>query len=477
MGHFRAAVVCLATLLAATANAAAVTRGPYLQSVTPTDAIVAFRLDGACPAQVRYGEGDKLTHAASSAGSGTQHAVHLTGLAPGRTYAYSVEACGESTGATNLLVTAPVPGTRSVHFAAVGDFGTGGSNQVAVTNAIVKAPPELVLGLGDTAYSSGTDAEFQSNFFTPMKPLLARVPMFASLGNHEYVTAQGQPYLDNLYLPSNNPRGTERYYSFDWGHVHFVALDSSCAIGLASSDRCSLAEQKTWVESDLKTSTAPWKVVFFHHPPWSSGEHGSQMTMRREFTPIFETRGVDLVLTGHDHNYERTKPLKGEAVVSDSTPGAITYFVVGSGGATLRQFAGSTPSWTAMRSDQAIGYLDVKVEGGTLSARLVNPGGAVVDSYTKSKVLSAMPGGGSNGEPNGGPGGEPGGSGSGPGSTSPWPSPGDGPSGEGGTGPSCASVGGSSGMSLLVLIVGVTTGLKRRHRQGRSTGSGRTAEG
>ena len=124
------------------------------------------------------------------------------------------------------------------------------------------------------------------------------MPLFPTPGNHEYVTNQGQPYLDNFYLPANNPEGTERYYSFDWGPVHFVSLDSNCAIGLASPDRCTLAAQKSWVAQDLAATQRPWKVAFFHHPPWSSGEHGSQLTMRREFGPLFEQYGVDLVLTG-----------------------------------------------------------------------------------------------------------------------------------------------------------------------------------
>ncbi len=160
------------------------------------------------------------------------------------------------------------------------------------------AAGELLLALGDNAYESGTEQEFQDRMFTPMAALLRQVPLFPSLGNHEYVTNQGQPYLDNFYLPANNPAGTERYYSFDWGPVHFVALDSNCAIGLASPDRCTLAAQKSWVAQDLAATRQPWKVVFFHHPPWSSGEHGSQLTMRREFGPLFEQYGVDLVLTG-----------------------------------------------------------------------------------------------------------------------------------------------------------------------------------
>jgi hypothetical protein len=224
--------------------------------------------------------------------------------------------------------------------------------------------------------------------FTPMAALLRQVPLFASLGNHEYVTNQGQPYLDNFYLPANNPAGTERYYSFDWGPVHFVALDSNCAVGLSSSDRCTLAEQKSWVAQDLAATRQPWKVAFFHHPPWSSGEHGSQLTMRRQFGPLFEQYGVDVVLTGHDHNYERSKPMKGEGVAASGTRGVV-YLVVGSGGASLRPFPAAQPSWTAYRNNSDVGYLDVTVNGGTLVAQFLTPSGTVRDGFTLTKAVTA----------------------------------------------------------------------------------------
>jgi hypothetical protein len=367
----------------------ALPRLPYLQSVGQTSAIVAFRSGVSCTPLVRYGEGTDLSRTATATAAGWRHAVKLTGLLPGRTYGYSVEACGSVTGVRGFR-TAPASGTQRVRFTTMGDFGTGGSSQKAVF-AVMNKPEwrgEFLLALGDNAYSSGTEQEFQDRMFTPMAPLLREVPVFPSLGNHEYVTDQGQPYLDNFYLPANNPAGTERYYSFDWGHVHFVALDSNCAIGLASSDRCTTDAQKAWLDKDLAATTQPWKVVFFHHPPWSSGEHGSQLSVRRNYAPIFEKYGVDLVLTGHDHNYERSKPMKGDAVAPAGTRG-IVYLVVGSGGATLRAFPGSQPSWTAVRDNQVYGFMDVVVDGGTLTAKLITSTGAVRDTLTLTKTLTA----------------------------------------------------------------------------------------
>ncbi|WP_404370312.1 discoidin domain-containing protein [Corallococcus coralloides] len=366
----------------------ALPRLPYLQSVKQTSAIVAFRTASGCNPTVRYGEGTNLTSSVSAGVSGTRHAVKLSNLSAGRTYGYVVEACGTRTGLRSFQTSTTSSATKA-HFTAMGDFGTGGSMQAKVM-AVMNTPQwrsELLLALGDNAYPDGTDAEFQAHLFTPMAGLLREVPMFATPGNHEYVTNQAQPYLDNMYLPANNPQGTERYYSFDWGPVHFISLDSNCAVGLASADRCTLSAQKAWAESDLAANTRPWTVAFFHHPSWSSGEHGSQLTMRRQFGPLFEKYGVDLVLTGHDHDYERSKPMYGDTVAS-STQRGIPYLVVGSGGATLRPFPSSQPAWTALRDNQAYGFLDVTVDGGTLTARLITSGNTVRDTLTLKKTLA-----------------------------------------------------------------------------------------
>ncbi|WP_426732447.1 metallophosphoesterase [Myxococcus faecalis] len=362
-------------------------RLPYLQSVGPTSAIIAFRSGVSCTPFVRFGDGSLLARTATATVAGWRHAVKLEGLRPGQSYGYSVEACGSVTGLRTFR-TASAPGTPRVRFTTMGDFGTGGSAQSKVMAAMNKPEwrGEFLVALGDNAYASGTDQEFQDRMFKPMAALLREVPVFPVLGNHEYVTSQGQPYLDNFYLPANNPAKSERYYSFDWGNVHFVALDSNCAIGMASSDRCSASAQQAWAEQDLAASKLPWKVVFFHHPAWSSGEHGSQLTVRRAYAPMFEKHGVDLVLTGHDHNYERSKPMKGDAVAPSGTRG-IPYVVVGSGGATLRSFPSSQPSWTALRDNQVYGFMDVIVDGGTLTARLITSTGTVRDTLTLTKTL------------------------------------------------------------------------------------------
>lgn len=367
-------------LLTAASASGEVTRGPYTQSVDQDSAVIGLRLDAPCPALVRYGEGDALDSIARSAGSATQHFIELDGLKAGTEYHFSVEACDTPTGESGSFRTASDPGEVRVHFAAVGDMGTGGAEQRAIGQAMATSRPEFWLALGDNASPDGTDAEFGSNFFTPLADLLRISPVFTVPGNLEYHSDEAQPYLEAFELPRNNPGGTERYYSFDWGPLHVVALDSNGP----------LQEQKAWLETDLAASKAPWKLVMVHYPPYSTGSDGSS-TRLRELGPIFEKHGVDLVLSAHDHDYERTKPLVRDQPVAPGTPGAVTYIVVGTGGAGLRDWGAEAANWTEVRDNAEFGYLDIQIDGGALVAQFVTPEGEILDTFTKDKKVPEAP--------------------------------------------------------------------------------------
>jgi hypothetical protein len=365
------------------ASAARYERAPYVQSVTRDGALIVLGLDAPCP--VRVFLSDETAHVERefpSEAQGTWHVVPLTGLTAGASYSYAVEACGVRRPAVTFR-TAPEP-EHLVHFAAVGDSGTGDAAQRAVIAAIQSAAPEFLLALGDNAYEAGTRDEYQQKFFAPMEALLGSVPVYATLGNHEYSTREGQPFLDNFYLPANNPRGTERYYSFDWGDVHLVSLDSSCVLGLAPEELCTTVEQQQWLAGDLAASQARWKVVFLHHPPWSSGRYGSFTEVRQAFGQLFEEGGVDLVLSGHEHDYERAVPMRGAGQAAPGVQG-VTYAVVGTGGASLRPFPSQRPDWSAARSAAEHGFLDVRIDGDTLVARMMTAGGTSLDSFTLTK--------------------------------------------------------------------------------------------
>lgn len=374
-----------ALLTSLAASAAGFVRAPYVQHVRPDAAIVAFQLDGSCSAaRVHYGPEGQTQEVATSPDTGRQHGVTLSDLPAGSRVSYRVEACGAEAGPFSFR-TATGPEHRKVHFAAFGDMGTGGSDQRRVAAAIEKVAPELLLSVGDNAYDDGTEREWTENYFAPMASLLANVPTYLTFGNHDYVTAQGQPQIDAGYMPSNNPAKTERYYSFDWGHVHFVALDSQCYSGWTSTPECSKQAQRAWLEADLEQNQQPWTVVFMHHPTYSTGEHGGNARVH-DLMPLFEAHGVDLVLTGHDHLYERVYPLR-DGKRTDPADGGVPYWVIGSAGARLRAFASSQPAITAYRDNVNYGFLNVVVDGGNLTADFVNTDGRVIDSYSTSKQL------------------------------------------------------------------------------------------
>jgi hypothetical protein len=246
----------------------------------------------------------------------------------------------------------------SLKIAVLGDFGTGSDRQYGLAAQMTKAhatfPYELVLLVGDNLYGSERPQDFQKKFEIPYKPLLdAGVKFYASLGNHD---AREQRY----YKPFN--MDGKLYYSFKAPHqnVRFFALESTYPE----------PAQIAWLEDELKRSREAWKVVFFHHPLYSSGErHGSDTRLRDTLEPLFLKYGVSLVFTGHDHFYERVKPQKG-----------ILYFVTGSGGQLRTGNIDKSTGLTAAGLDTDNAFLMGEFLGDVFSFRAVSRAGQAFDS-------------------------------------------------------------------------------------------------
>jgi 3',5'-cyclic AMP phosphodiesterase CpdA len=241
----------------------------------------------------------------------------------------------------------------SLKFAVIGDNGTGGRPQFEVGQqmAAVRAtfPFEFVLMMGDNMY--GTQ-DFVTKFERPYQALLsAGVKFYAAVGNHD------DPAADVRY-PAFNMNGA-RYYTFVKRNVRFVVADTNFL------DQIQLA----WLETTLKGSTEPWKIVYFHHPLYSDGDrHGSNVELRVRLEPMLVANGVNVVMSGHDHTYERLVPQKG-----------ITYFVIGSSGQLRR--GGLTPSPITAKGyadDQAFTLMEIA--GTELSFRTISRTGATVDA-------------------------------------------------------------------------------------------------
>ena len=321
--------IVLMSLLPAAAFGQTVSRGPYLQSGTPSSVVVRWRTSSSTDSVVRYGiTQGSLTQTATVSGNRTDHAVTVSGLAADTKYFYSV---GNSAGtlagndASHFVVTSPNTGTaKDTRLWILGDSGTANSNARAVRDAFLSFTgtrnPDLLLMLGDNAYNEGTDNEHQAAVFDMYPTTLRNTVLWPTIGNHEARSssnsnAESGPYYDIFTLPraaeaGGIASGTEAYYSFDYGNIHFVCLESY------EIPRSATGAMMTWLEADLSANLQPWVIAYWHHPPYSKGSHdsdseGRMIDMREIANPILESWGADLVLTGHSHSYERSFLIDG----------------------------------------------------------------------------------------------------------------------------------------------------------------------
>jgi 3',5'-cyclic AMP phosphodiesterase CpdA len=248
----------------------------------------------------------------------------------------------------------------TVRFAVLGDSGTGGSAQHRIADRLAAThkafPFDFVIMLGDNLYGRERESDYAEKFERPYKPLLdAGVKFYASLGNHD----DPEQRLYKLF----NMNG-QRHYTFKpspLADVRFFALDSNYM------DR----KQLDWLEKELSASGSEWKVPFFHHPIYSSGgRHGSDVVLREQLEPLFVKYGVQVVFTGHEHFYERTKPQKG-----------ITYIISGAA-AKLRRGDIERSNLTAKGYDQGYTFMIVEIDGDQLHFQAMTDRGETVDSGT-----------------------------------------------------------------------------------------------
>jgi predicted MPP superfamily phosphohydrolase len=249
-------------------------------------------------------------------------------------------------------------------FAILGDTGTGGKQQYEVgakLNAVRGTFPfEFVIMLGDNMYGGESAKDFQNKFEKPYQPLLAAgVKFYASLGNHDV------PERQTIYKPFN--MGGQRYYTFKpKDGIRFFALDSNYM------DK----KQLDWLESELKSSGSEWKVCFFHHPLYSSGEkHGPEVELRKVLEPLLIRYGVDVVFAGHEHFYERIKPQNG-----------IQYFILGNSAKLRKGGILARSEITAKGFDTDNAFMVAEVTGDEMSFQTISRTGTLIDSGKFKRV-------------------------------------------------------------------------------------------
>ena len=273
--------------------------------------------------------------------------------APGQTPSIKPKAATPS--AAGLRVSLPNK-DGSVRFAVIGDTGTGSKQQYQVGETMVRSreqfPFDFVLLLGDNMYGGETPADFENKFSRAYKPLLeAKVKFYAALGNHDQS-------LQSNYV-NFNMNGKE-YYRFKKGNVAFFSINSNYMD----------AKQVKWMETELAADTSEWKIAFFHHPPYSSAKaHGSDKQLREVIEPVFVKYGVNVVLTGHDHVYERIKPQKG-----------IYYFVSGAGGKLRKGDIDKKSPLTDKAFDTDMSFMLFEVVGNQLYFQAISRTGETVDT-------------------------------------------------------------------------------------------------
>ncbi|HEX6131790.1 MAG TPA: metallophosphoesterase family protein, partial [Actinomycetota bacterium] len=415
----------------------------YLQVPTPTSMVVRWRTDVATDSRVRYGAAPgSLGTMIDDGALVTDHEVAITALAPDTQYFYSVgtttaELAGND--AAHHFRTSPPPGSaQPIRIWALGDSGFADPDACllspecdapAVRDAYLALAgandTDLLFLLGDNAYLTGTDAQFQEALFDMHADFLRRVPPIPTFGNHEALSSNSAmetgPWFDMFTNPTAGEAGgvmsgTEAYYSMDYGNVHVIVLDSQ------GSSREPGSAMLTWLETDIMGATADWIIAFWHHPPYSKGffhdsdVEGREIDMRENVVPILEANGVDLVLSGHSHNYERSYMLDGHYDFSPTLTGDM-ILDAGSGdpasdGAYRKASLGAAPnegavyvvSGSASEVRNAtlnhpahriglleLGSLVLDVDGTTLSARFLNDAGAVTDTFTIVKGAAACP--------------------------------------------------------------------------------------
>jgi acid phosphatase type 7 len=431
----KSALIALLLLLAAggaasNAQAQTLTRGPYLQNGNTTAVTVRWRTSANADSVVRYGtSASSLSSTASSATLRAEHELRLTGLSPNTRYFYSVGTSSATlaSGSDYFFDTAPST-EKPTRIWVIGDAGTANANQRAVRDAYYaftgSRHTDLWLMLGDNAYGDGTDAEYQAAVFNIYGALLRKSIVWPTLGNHDGHTAssssQTGPYYAIFTLPRSADAGgvasgTEAYYSFDYGNIHLVSLNSY------DVNRATNGAMLTWLRNDLDANTKDWLIAFFHHPPYSKGSHnsdteGALIEMREFALPILESHGVDLVLSGHSHAYERSVLLDGHYGSSGSLTAAMkrnagsgrpdgsgayakpsigpgpdegaVYAVAGASGQT----SGGSLNHPAMYiSLNVLGSMVLDVNGDRLDAQYLDSTGARRDYFTVLKGVTGTP--------------------------------------------------------------------------------------
>lgn len=290
-----------------------------------------------------------------------QQEVVIAPLVAGRRYAYRIEPPpdGDAAGGQGTFLANRGRSARHVRFAAIADVGTGSQAQFDVAHQLAAWRPEFVLAAGDLVYPSGAAEDYRARFFTPYGDMMRSIVLYPALGNHDLLTANGAPYFTAFSVPQEPSH--ERYYAFDHGPARIWALDSNQSLLPGSP-------QYQWLAADAAASDAPWKIAFFHHSPYSSGLHGSVIAIRESLAPLFSRLAFALVISAHDHHYERSTPQNG-----------VVYVVTGGGGGWPYPATGRAHAARVVNTFEFVGFT---IHDDTMALTAIDRNGKMIDTAT-----------------------------------------------------------------------------------------------
>lgn len=406
-------------------------RGPYIQKTGENGTIINWRSLLPGTAHIKVGASpDNLNMAFTGTSLGLiDHKVEAKDLLANTKYYYQIFIGDDVLGGNveeQHFTTAPKTASKGkVKMWVLGDSGMDNAfhanSKAAYDNFRNGDLPDLVLMLGDNAYLTGQDIEYDRGLFGIHQDIMKNVAYFPAYGNHDSYGSplfETGPYFSVFDLPANGelggePSKSESYYAYNYANIHFVVLDANMAQNIVNGD-----EMLQWLQRDLENNTQDWIIAYWHHPPYTKGSHdsdteGELIDARTNILPILETYGVDLVMGGHSHCYERSKLIKGHFGDSDSfdekmvisqgngsTDGAYlkgfdeansnngTVYMVA--GATAQQGGGSLDHKAMFVSENIAGTVLLEVEDNVLTSKYLSSEGEIIDEFSIIKNESIL---------------------------------------------------------------------------------------